>query len=250
MPFANTGKTGAICKKDSWETLFCFIYFVIDHFSIQGSMNFQVSASIARPYARKTGMKFMIRGNFKVKKSNEKVEMKEVKIIKSSDEKVEKEEVKIIEVSGETKKKCKRPKLKDVIYQKPKALSPKKKIKKNKKLHKKVPNVETHKEAPHRHAPKEGHNKEAPVPIQPQGSKKRLFKKAPESSRRLTKGKMKHEKGTQGGPHPHQSGTKKPKPFKGSKQHQRGGSAFNNERAFKKSRNDHYGNFVFSFVNI
>lgn len=212
-----------------------------------------MSASLARPYAKKTGTKFILRGNFKVKKSNEKGEKEEARIIKKSDEKVEKEEVKIIEVSGNSKRKRKRPKSKGVIAQKPKPLSPQKTIKKNKMVHKKGPNIETPKETPHRNAPKKKPNKEAPVPVNPQGSRKRPFKEAPESSKRPFKGKMKqHEKGMRGGTHPHQSGAKKSKPFKGSsKQHPRGVSSFNkergapavnNERDFKRSRNDHYGN--------
>lgn len=219
-------------------------------------MFFQVSASMARPYAKKTGTKFMIRGNFKVKKNNEKGEKEEARIIKKNDEKVVKEEVKIIEVSGDSKKKRKRsrPKSKGVIAQKSKALSPQKTINKNKMVHKKGPNIETPKETPHRNAPKKKPNKEAPLPVHPQGSRKRPFKEAPESSKRPFKGKMKHEKGMRGEPHPHQSGTKKSKPFKGSKQHQRGvpsfnkesgAPAFNNERDFKRSRNDHCGKTVY-----
>jgi hypothetical protein len=220
-----------------------FFNFVIDHSQYKDFMDFQVSASIARPYAKKTRTKYVMRGNFKVEKE-------EAKIIKSRDENVEKAEVKIIEVSGQkTKRKHRKSKSKSVITQKPKALSPQKTIKKNKTVHK-VSNVEMPKEAPHRHAAEKRPNKDASVPVHPQGSRKRPFKEAPDSSRGTSKGKkMKNEKGMRGGPHPHQSENKKSKPFKGSKQHQRGGPSLNKERAPKRSHNDHHGNFALPFVN-
>jgi hypothetical protein len=118
-----------------------------------------VSASIARPYAKKTGTKYVMRGNFKVEKEAK---------ISSKDENVEKVQVKIIEILGQTKKKHKKPKSKGVITQKPNALSPQKTIKKKKMVHK-VSNVEMPREAPHQHAAEKRPKKDALVPVHPQG---------------------------------------------------------------------------------